>query len=324
MRIISALLVVIFTTVPSWGAGAAITLFLDGALVNNVITPAGEKILYPLPASFKEGSLRIKPLAGCQIDRVEIEPGKSDPLIAREIARLAERRGVLHDRLKALAIRESIFVSAAKSQSGKAPRKTKSNPEPLASVRQGTEYAISQLESVYRDRRITETELKSLEERYETLKKVVHERTAKIFFPKKSCRIEISYFRTDLKWAPTYDFRVDRPGEADVSIRPILPATEKGAIVSVVASPLSEMDESFTAIPVTDQNAGGIVSFKVPVENAKISSKPILALSFSFKNLSDMKLPHGKATCFFRGEYLGETLLKGAALGEVVELSFGD
>ena len=324
MRIISALLAVIFSSVPSWGAGTSITLFLDGALVKNKTISAGERVLFPLPASFKEGSLRVKPMEGCRIDRVEIESGKPDPQIAREIARLAERRRSLDDRLKALKIRESIFISAAKSQSGKALRKTKSNPEPLASVRQGTEYAISQLESVFRARRIAETELKSLEERDETLKKAVSERTARIFLSKKSCGIELSYLRTDLKWIPAYDFRFDKAGETEVSIRPVLPKTEKGARVSVVASLLDEMNGSATPMPVTDDNAKGIVSFKFPLEHEELSSKPIPTLNFIFKNLSTMKLPPGEATCFFRGEYLGKALFKGAAPGEVVELSFGE
>jgi hypothetical protein len=324
MRLISALCTVILIGVPSWGANTSITLFLDGALVNNETTAIKDNIIFPIPASFKEGSLRVKPLEGCQVDRVEIETGKTDPLIAREITRLGERRGVLNDRLKALEIRESIFLSAAKSQSGKALRKTKSNPEPLASVRQGTEYAISQLEGVYRARRIAETELKPLVEREEALKKALHEKAARISLSKKDCRIEISYLRTDLKWIPAYNFRLNKTGEADVFIRAVLPKTEKGARVSVVASILGEMDESVTTMPVTDENSKGLISFKFPVENEKLSSKPISTLSFSFKNLSTLKLPPGEATCFFRGEYLGKTLFKGAAPGEAVDLSFGN
>ncbi len=70
------------------------------------------------------------------------------------MAKLAYRRDALGDRLKALNAREAIFKSAAKSQSGKAPRKSKTNTEPLTAVRQGTEFAIAQLENVYHARRM--------------------------------------------------------------------------------------------------------------------------------------------------------------------------
>ena len=67
--------------------------------------------------------------------------------------------------MQALEAKETVFKAAAKSQSGKAPRKTKTNPDPLAGVRQATEYAIAQLESVYRARRMAESDLNSVEAR---------------------------------------------------------------------------------------------------------------------------------------------------------------
>ena len=70
--------------------------------------------------------------------------------------------------MQALATREDIFKSAAKSQSGKAPRKTKANPVPMQAIRQGTAFAIAQLEAVYTSRRRTELEFSRLDNRIAT------------------------------------------------------------------------------------------------------------------------------------------------------------
>ena len=67
--------------------------------------------------------------------------------------------------LQALATREEIFKSAAKSQGGKAPRKSKANPDPMQAIRQGTEFAIAQLEAVYTSRRRTEQEIRRIDSR---------------------------------------------------------------------------------------------------------------------------------------------------------------
>jgi hypothetical protein len=69
-----------------------------------------------------------------------MDPGKGE----KELDTLLEQRNRLGDRLQALETREEIFKSATKSQSGKAPRKTRANPDPMLTIRQGTEFAIAQ------------------------------------------------------------------------------------------------------------------------------------------------------------------------------------
>lgn len=314
--------VISITAIPVWGENRSIILYLDGARIEAESTVIKEQGEILLPASTKEGSLRIKPLDGCMVMHVEVEPAKSDPLKAKELSKLAERRGVLMDRLKALELRESIFISAAKSQSGKAPRKTKLNPEPLNAVRQGTEYAIAQLEGVYRARRIADSELKSLDDRIESINKYQNERVAKVSLSRRVCRIEVSYLRSDLKWLPAYDFRLDKAGEAKVLMHAIIPAVGRWAQVAVVTSNLAEAaDESVW--PVDEKNSNSVASFVFPVEQEIMHSIPISSVSFSFKNQSTRRLPAGDASCFYRGEYLGRTFFKGASPGETIEIIFG-
>jgi hypothetical protein len=322
MRLFSVLFSVVFLGMPAWADCRSIVLYFDGARVDNEMAINRENTEITLPVSMKEGSFRIKPLDACSIIQVEIESGKSDPQIEREMAKLAERRGVLVDRLKALALREDIFTSAAKSQSGKALRKSKSNPEPLTAVRQGTEYAFAQLEGVYRARRNAESELKTLDGKLETMNRAITERAAMVKLSKKGCRIEVSYLRSDLKWSPVYDFRLTEAGETNVSIRAIIPKVEKGTKVSVVPSVMNEA-ENESLWPIQEGNSNMVASFIFPVERKILTAKPISSIIFRFKNQSSKKLPAGTAICFSLGEYMGKTFFKGANPGEAIDLAFG-
>ena len=132
-----------------------VTFFSDGALVEVESTAVRGNFECPLPGSMIENSLRIKPLAKTVIQHVDILSTRLDSRSDLELERLLERKNLLEDRLQALATREEIFKAAAKSQSGKAPRRTKANPDPMQSIRQGTEFAIAQMEAVYTARRKT-------------------------------------------------------------------------------------------------------------------------------------------------------------------------
>src|SRR5512140_1970872 len=110
-------------------------------------------------------SLRLKPVKSATITRVEFMAARADRKAEKELARLTGRKNALADRLQALEVKEEVFRSAAKSQSGKAPRSSKNNREPLENIRKGTEFALAQLEEVYTARRTAEKELKSVETR---------------------------------------------------------------------------------------------------------------------------------------------------------------
>jgi hypothetical protein len=324
MRQILALFMTFSLVIPAaFGANSSVILYLDGARLENELVLNKDIAEVALPFSVITGSLRIKPLDGCILTQVDVVPGKPDPQIAKELAKLTERRGVLNDRLKALEKRESIFASAAKSQSSKAPRKTKLNPEPLTAVRQGTEYAIAQLEEVYRARRITGSELKSLEEKIETMKRGAIENVAKVKLSRKGCRIEVSYMLQDLKWHPVYDFRRENAGKINVSMRAIVPRVEKGTRISVVSALLNEAAGE-SELPIIDGKNNTIALYIFPVDQEKFSPKPLSSISFSFKNQSSRKLPAGEASCFYQGEYLGKTFFKGANPGEPCEITFGN
>lgn len=313
MRFILALCFVCITAVPAMAADKTVTLYLDGARVESNMTATKGYLEAPLPADMQGDSLRIKPLGRTSIDRVEIVAAPSNPKRAKE---LAERKEQLEDRLKALATREEIFTAAAKSQSGKAPRKSKSNPEPLAAIRQGTDFAIAQLETVYHARRQAEKELKSLEKRLEIEKKEgnIGGSVARIWLTGKSGRVSISYLVAGLLWTPFYDFRLNGE-EAEVSLRASLPMLPKGANVAVVQTPLAEA-ATIAPVVVGVEPLPSVAAYKFPIEKGLFSASPQPSFSFSCRNNSRQKLPAGEAACYRGGEYLGKIRFQGLTPGE--------
>jgi hypothetical protein len=322
MHLLYALIAVLLLAMPAAAANMLVTLYLDGARVDIETGVLKEFAEVSLPSAIHDGSLRIKPLDGCRIERVEIVPVKSDPGILRDVSKMTARRDALSDRLKALDARETIFLAAAKSQSAKAPRKSKTNPEPLTAVRQGTEFAIARLEEVYRARRIAENELKSLDARLAEMKKDAGGNVARVKLSRKGGRMAVSYFRSDLVWHPAYDFRLNRSGEADVVMRAVLPKLAMGARVSVVPALLADAVNE-KALPVNSQNFPPVATFILPLIQEKFSSTPVSSISFRFKNISAIKLPAGEAYGFVKGEYLGKVDFRGALPGEERELNFG-
>jgi hypothetical protein len=322
MRLILALYAVILLTASADAASKSVTLYLDSACVENETAINNGCVEVLLPAAMKGDSLRIKPLNGCTIAHVDVTQAKRNPTHVKEMTKLVDRRDALEDRLKALDEREAIFKSAAKSQSGKVPRKSKTNTEPLTAVRQGTEFAIAQLENVYHARRITESELKSVETRLAELQKEVNGNLAKVCLTTKKGRVLITYVRNDLKWSPAYDFRLDKAGEVNIVMRAIFPNLGKEAIDSVVSAPLAEASAE-TALPVLTGLSPKVASFTFPVDKEKRSTSQQSNLVFSFRNTSERKLPAGEASCFMNGEYLGKTSFSGSSPGEVKELTFG-
>jgi hypothetical protein len=324
MRFLQVLSVLLLMVPPSAVFARNVTFYLDGARVEREVVAVKGYLDMQLPPGMEPGSLRVRPLHGASLARVEVVPALPDRKAENELASLAERRDLLADRLQALAVRADIFRAAAKSQSGKAPRKTKNNREPLEEVRKGTDFAISQLEGVYRLRRKAENELKIVAARLLTLKEAgnVGGSVARIWFSGKEGRAVVSYLQPRLKWTPSYDFRVNSGDEVEIVLNALLPLVEKGATVAVVPALLSEASTGL-ALPASGDGPTRITSVSMPIEHVRFVPFPQPALSFSFRNSSGKRLPPGDANCYRQGEYLGKTAFTGSLPGESGELGFG-
>ncbi len=322
MRFVAFVFFTFALAMPVGAANRNVTLYLDGALVEQECTVMKGLAEISLPAAMNTGSLRIKPLDGGSITQVEILPARPDRSRAREVAKLMKQRDTLTDRMQALDTREAIFKSAAKSQSGKAPRKTKNNPDPIAVVRQGTEFAMAQLENVYRARRLTESELKSIEARLAAMNREGPGSLARVRMSGKGGRVTVSYLRSDMKWIPAYDFRLNRPGEANIALRALIPEIDKNTITKVVPTNLSDASGE-AALSVPPGKSPQIAEFLFHIDHENYVSTPVSSISFSFRNSSTQKLLAGEVSCYRQGEFLGKTVFRGSLPGEVNTLAFG-
>jgi hypothetical protein len=302
-----------------------VTYFLDGAKVAYETSFSNGHVEIRLPRGVVPDSVRIKPHSGANIDRVELNKTPKGPKAAKEIHSLMERKNLLQDRLKALETREEIFRTAAKSQSGRAPRKTKNNPEPMTNIRKGTEFAIGQLESVYAMRRKTEQELASLEARLSSLQgtKGADECICRVWFSTKRGRVHISYLVSDLSWQPVYDFRLNGDGHAEMVMRAVYASSRENTSVFVAPSKVFDVENNAVTPKAVSKPYGKIGEYTFPLENEALSRGSVNSLTFTFNNHTDQRFPAGYASCYRHGEYIGGFPFKGVGPKESVTLSFG-
>lgn len=302
-----------------------VTYFLDGAKVEYDTSFSSGSLEIRLPKGVLTDSVRVKALHNANVDRVELNKTPRGPKAKKEIRSLIERKDLLLDRMKALETREDIFTAAAKSQSGRAPRKTKNNPEPMTNIRKGTEFAISQLESVYTLRRKTEQELASLESRLSSLQgpKGSGECVCRVWFSVKKGHAHISYLVSDLSWQPAYDFLLNGDGHAEMIMRAVYASSGKNTSALVVPAKMADAGSYPSNVKAVSKPFGKIGEYTFPIENEALSRTPVNSLTFTFKNPSDHRFPAGNASCYWQGEYLGGIPFKGAGPNESGTLSFG-
>lgn len=295
-------------------AGQRTTLYLDAGLVERDVRSTAGMAEILLPAAVDLTSLRIVPAAGAAILEVERFPARPAKQQQKELANLEERLKQGQDRLRALAAKEEIYRGAAKSQSGKAPRKTKANPEPLSAIRQGTDLAISQLESVLRQQRRTTEEIEAVTKDLERLRRQsnVGGTHVRIRSDRRDALLRVRYLQTDLSWQPAASLRFN--GEAGELVLtgglPLLPAGTTVAIVPAETGAESAVSRTVAGRP----------QFSFPVdllqEEAIAGFFPAFRYRFS-TTFPPSHLPE-LVSCYRSGEYLGTApLIKSAESAEL-------
>jgi hypothetical protein len=322
MRALLILFLILASAWPAAAAGRSVTYYLDGARVEGELSAVKGYVEVPLPGDLVHGSFRVRPGGGSSVVRVEIEPARTVQKVEKELKALTERRKSLEDRLRALEVREEIFKSAAKSQSSKAPRRTKNNPEPLDTIRKGTDFAVAQLEEVYRARRRAEEGVKGVDERLAALRKEgrIDGSVARVWLAGKG-RASYTFLVKGDGWTPFYDFRLDDRGEVEVTLRAIVPRAEKGR-AAVVPLRLAEAASESRVLPV-GEDFGAAARYTLPVERKEPISTLQRGVVFSFRNSSGERLVGGEGACYLNGEFLGKVRMDGSAPGEVREIAVG-
>jgi hypothetical protein len=310
---------------PAPAESRSVTFFSDGSLVELEASATKGPIEIALPAAMIEGSLRIRPAGGTSIQRVDIVSVRPEPGTGEKgLDALLEQRSRLGDRLQALATREEIFKSAAKSQSGKAPRKTKSNPDPMQAIRQGTEFAIAQLEAVYTSRRRTEQDIRRIDSRIAAAKESGHrpETIARIYVSPARGRVTARYAVSGQAWTPRYDMYLDGSGTSQVHLSGLFSGGFPGYLLQVSLSPLAERDTA-RVFPVGSGPTARLAGFRLPVAEALIGTGIPASFSCVIRTPEQLHLPGGDANLYNKGEYVGRFRFEGISSGRTRVISVG-
>jgi prophage maintenance system killer protein len=311
-----SLLLMLMTCGAAFAGQKSITFFSDGAVVEISTAAANGIAEISLPTGMAEKSLRIRPVGNTVIRQVDIVPARIDTKRVKEIESLTEQKSRQEDRLKALQTREEIFRAAAKSQSGKAPRKSKSNPDPMQSIKQGTEYAIAQLESVYTARRKTEQEIRRIEARLTVLKNsgTTAEAVARISVTPKSGSVSASYLLSGFAWTPVYDLRINNDGNARVALSGQLPQSFSGYRLKAAAASVDEMAVA-TVKTAGKETSVGLADYLLPSSEEIFGNGPTAPFSFTLTNSTQIYLPPGIASVYHKGVFTGKVRFEGISSG---------
>lgn len=316
--VVSVLLLLLWSCPVS--AGRNVSLYLDGAVVErDEVAKNGYLEIY-LPASARTDTLRITPVGEARIVRVQVAPKQPSGKVEKELAAISKQQELLQDRLKALSIKEDIFRSAAKSQSAKAPRRTKTNPEPLSTIRQGTDYAISQLEAVFQMQRRASRELKQLDERRVKLAgdQQGGGSVARVWVTPGSARVSAAYIQNDRIWQPQYEIRVIGGGKARFSVFPGTVELLRGETGKVKLAAM-ENDAEASSLTYFDSGRPVLVS-ELPAGMKLESTGPIPLMTVTLTNTTGAAIPAGEVSCYGDGIYRGRGRLPRLEIGRTTEL----
>lgn len=305
-------------------AASSATCYRDGVVVVKESAAIKGVAEVPLAAGLLEGTLKVEPAAGTTILNVDITPARLDSKSDKELEALAEQRQRLEDRLKALTTREEIFKAAAKSQSGKAPRKTKSNPDPMQTIRQGTDFAIAQLETVYTARRKTEQEIRRTDARIAVVRKSARsgESSARITVTPATGRLTIRYATSERGWYPRYDMHLAGDGFARLQFSARIVGNFGGYLLRVSPDSLAESATAPT-FPVTQSGSATLASYRFPISEEQYGGGIYNHFSGRLTNTSTQHLPPGETGLYKSGAYLGKFRFDGLSSGKSRVISMG-
>lgn len=312
--VISLCLIALFVNVAS--AVDTTTYYLDGTLVQRDVAAVKGIINLPLASNMIEQTLTVVPALGTSILGVEIYKQDNTKTDHKTVEALAEKRLKLQDRLQALETREAIFTAAAKSQSGKAPRKTKSNPDPMQSIRQGTDFAIAQLEAVYTARRRTNQEIKKIDEELAVANKKQRssESAVKINVTPSRGKVTLRYATANIGWQPSYNLLLNDNGLSTLQLFAHIKKPAETFSSKIAAGSLYEKN----SLEIFSKFSNGVVlkSYILPITEENYDLTGIFKrYSGKVTNNSGKYLPAGESALYKNNIYLGKFHFEGMSSG---------
>jgi len=322
LRRMVCLLTFLVATTAADAAQREFTIFRDGSLIEVDVVAVKGLAELALPAPIRDNSLRVTPLDNnTDIEQVALVPFRMPDKAQRELDQLAEQKERLEDRLKALDTKEDIFEAAAKSQSSKAPRQTKANPNPLTSVRQGTDFAIAQLEAVITARRRTAQELKRITSRIAELTgNTVGGPTVRISVGTPNGRVRIAAVLIGNGWQPRYELRLDGNGTARLTQLAQVAQPPAGYTARIAQGSLSDGHPQ-RSTPLLQGKATPLITWQLPVTQQQITLGPLTSFTIALHNTTGSALTAGEATIYHQGVYLGVVALAPTAVDGILNIS---
>jgi hypothetical protein len=304
-------------------AANTIIFYRDGALLQQEAVALKGVVDLPITADILENTLTIVPAAGTAIIGVETIQKEAANSSGNEYEVLTEQRRKLEDRLQALDAREAIFTTAAKSQSGKAPRKTKANPDPMQAIRQGTDFAIAQLEAVYTARRKTKLEIQKIDARVAANRKSNRPSTTsvRIAVSPQNGKVTLRYATTERGWQPQYNLYPEKNGTARLQLSARVTGALHGYQIRVSPGLLAEHASAET-VPAQTGSAV-IANYRLPLTDELYSEGIFQRFSGRITNSSSHYLPPGESGLYRDGAYRGKFRFEGISSGRSKIISLG-
>ncbi len=310
----------VITVMATTALAGQLTVFSDGSLLELTGTAQKGLVEVTMPTQIRQGSLRVIPSPGTTIGQVDLVPCRMPLRQQKELDALTEQELRLKDRLQALDTRESIFTAAARAQSSRPPRKSKTNPDPVASVRQGTDFAIAQLEAVYTARRRTGQELERLTARIARLRETApHGPTVRIRVTPARGQVTVAALLEGGGWQPRYELRLDGAGNARLTQQALFTRIPAGCSVRFAPGPIKDGLPRQT-IPLRPGEPTTIASWRLPVSTAVITPEPLTSFAVTLSNGTGTTLPAGEVAVYFTGTFLGTTTLPAAPDATLIRL----
>ncbi len=236
---------------------------------------------------------------------------------------MTEQRRRLEDRLQALETREAIFTAAAKAQSGKAPRKTKTNPDPMQAIRQGTDFAIAQLEAVYTARRKTTQEIRNIDSRLAATGKrsLTTGSSVRITVTPARGKVTLRYATAEHGWKAEYNLHLAGDGTARLQLSAQLTGNRRGYQSRISSGSLTQSSSPET-LPA--QTGGALLaSFRLPLSDEQYTEGIFKRFSGKITNSTPQYLPPGDSGLYRNGAYLGKFRFEGISSGRSKMISMG-
>lgn len=320
--LINSLLVILLLPAMLY-AGQNIILFQDGGLITLETTSKNGVAELTLPMAVKPTTIRVKPVnQQDRINQVGLLPARPNAKLGKEITSYREQKQKLEDRLKMLDAREATFLAAAKSQSSKVVRKTKAEPNPLAAIRQGTDFAFSQLEATYTAKRRAELELQKISSQLDTVlqKEDAGNQIIRITTTPLNAKVAVTAQLADKGWQPAYEIRADQDNSMAALTIIAESSLKAPAGYTVWISPVRLADnppETGSLKQYLKNSPTRLETYHLPIEQVQVNTGPVQNFRLSIRNSTTSTLSSGRASLYYNGEYLGSASISKTDSGEL-------